>query len=642
MKILRRIVLSVLFAFFGLVCVCDPLNVFAEENSFSNGYATYRVKEVADSKELGYGVYYHRDISTLATDRSGYTNSITVGHEYGQQVNVLEIDTKQDAKLVPYAYLDGSQWVATTVKKAAAQYELKNPGWKVVAAVNGDYFKINNDMKASTGVTIGQGEYYKSVSDHGPINTVAIKNDGEGKQLFNANIAQSYPVLSIYDEKGTVIKKFDIAKVNEEPGNNEIALYYPTRIKSYENGVSNVDVNNAWFVKLGEYSVTTVQGSFYGKGIINSFLNETTTLLNGQFAVKSNNPEVTDMLAEGVQIRCQYEYKDPSVEGIENFIGYPFPIMTEKVVHDEMDKYRHPRTILGQKADGTVVLAVVDGRQNVKDMYGASTVEMAAVMGYYGCVDAWNLDGGGSSTLIVRKQYGWEFGNAFKDDANSQWYVTNSPSDGNERSDGNHLLVVVKTPEMNFDIDELTETSIQLHVALLTDIEKYSNLYVLVNDKFYPVENELVKITGLKKNTVYQFYLYAKDGDNYIDLMTNMKVSTNKSTPTDSSVSVTLFERNGVEQILVRFRIDKPEAVNKVFLVGDQRYLTTSSTILIDKTTEFYNSLKGAKIEIHYQINDALEEEVLELTEYDIDFSCDYVVDELYFTVKEIFKDIFE
>ncbi len=307
-----------------------------------------------------------------------------------------------------------------------------------------------------------------------------------------------------------------------------------------------------------------------------------------------------------------------------------------------MDKYRHPRTILGQKADGTIVLAVVDGRQNVKDMYGASTVEMAAVMGYYGCVDAWNLDGGGSSTLIVRKQYGWEFSNAFKDDANSQWYVTNSPSDGNERSDGNHLLVVVKTPEMNFDIDELTETSIQLHVALLTDIEKYSNLYVLVNDKFYPVENELVKITGLKKNTVYQFYLYAKDGDNYIDLMTNMKVSTNKSSPTDSDVSITLFERNGVEQILVRFRIDKAEAVNKVVLVGDQRYLTTSSTVLIDKSIEFYNSLKDAKVEIYYQINDALEEEILELTEYDIEFACDYVVDELSFTVKDIFKDIFE
>ena len=62
---------------------------------------------------------------------------------------------------------------------------------------------------------------------------------------------------------------------------------------------------------------------------------------------------------------------------------------------------RHPRTAVGKKADGTVVLVVVDGRFKGQ-AEGMSITELQSVMRWLGCKDALNLDGGGSSAMVVR------------------------------------------------------------------------------------------------------------------------------------------------------------------------------------------------------------------------------------------------
>ena len=64
-----------------------------------------------------------------------------------------------------------------------------------------------------------------------------------------------------------------------------------------------------------------------------------------------------------------------------------------------IDRYasRHPRTAIGRTAEGEIVSVVVDGRQEVS--VGATLPELADIMKNAGCVDAINLDGGGSSTL---------------------------------------------------------------------------------------------------------------------------------------------------------------------------------------------------------------------------------------------------
>lgn len=64
---------------------------------------------------------------------------------------------------------------------------------------------------------------------------------------------------------------------------------------------------------------------------------------------------------------------------------------------------RHNRTALGIRKDGSIVLLVADGR--FKESAGLSLNELIQVMQWLGCVEAINLDGGGSSTLYV-KGYG--------------------------------------------------------------------------------------------------------------------------------------------------------------------------------------------------------------------------------------------
>lgn len=59
----------------------------------------------------------------------------------------------------------------------------------------------------------------------------------------------------------------------------------------------------------------------------------------------------------------------------------------------------HPRTAVGRKADGTLLLLVVDGRQ--PESRGVDLAELAQIMHGLGAVEAINLDGGGSSALVV-------------------------------------------------------------------------------------------------------------------------------------------------------------------------------------------------------------------------------------------------
>ena len=58
-----------------------------------------------------------------------------------------------------------------------------------------------------------------------------------------------------------------------------------------------------------------------------------------------------------------------------------------------------PRSAIGYKINGDVIMMVVDGRQ--VDSRGAYLQELAMLMNQFDCEEALNLDGGGSSALVV-------------------------------------------------------------------------------------------------------------------------------------------------------------------------------------------------------------------------------------------------
>ena len=95
----------------------------------------------------------------------------------------------------------------------------------------------------------------------------------------------------------------------------------------------------------------------------------------------------------------------------------------------EFSDTRHPRTAAGVTSDGTVVLIVVDGRQP-EISNGASLADLAYIMSTLDCVNAINLDGGGSSTFILKNEKG-------------ELVTENSPSAGSLRAVANGLMIVL-------------------------------------------------------------------------------------------------------------------------------------------------------------------------------------------------------
>jgi exopolysaccharide biosynthesis protein len=63
---------------------------------------------------------------------------------------------------------------------------------------------------------------------------------------------------------------------------------------------------------------------------------------------------------------------------------------------------KHPRSAVGLLQNGNWVFVVVDGRQ--KHSVGFTLIELAKFMLDLGCTHALNLDGGGSSTMVIKNQ----------------------------------------------------------------------------------------------------------------------------------------------------------------------------------------------------------------------------------------------
>lgn len=78
-----------------------------------------------------------------------------------------------------------------------------------------------------------------------------------------------------------------------------------------------------------------------------------------------------------------------------------------RIVEYDSDKSfytgRHPRTLIGKRADGEVVMVVIDGRFKGRGE-GATIAETAYIARQLGLVEALNLDGGGSSTLWTAQE----------------------------------------------------------------------------------------------------------------------------------------------------------------------------------------------------------------------------------------------
>ena len=196
-------------------------------------------------------------------------------------------------------------------------------------------------------------------------------------------------------------------------------------------------------------------------------------------------------------------YKDRVKEGIAGF-GSTL-IKNGEIAINRTESYysnRASRTAVGITKTGKVVFMVLDGRQEPFSC-GGSMEEIAQIMFEAGCVEAINLDGGGSTTFVA-KQPG--------DDSLS---VINRPSDGYARSVSTSLLMVSTAPSSTeFDHAMIESeykystigTSVKLTAKGISPAGNEVELpegytWAVSDDRFATVSEDGV-FTGLRNGTV--------------------------------------------------------------------------------------------------------------------------------------------
>ena len=548
MRKVRRLFLTVLIALVALVLL-PKRSVLAQSGGLTEtGGAGYIVNERKETNLLDYGIKQYTDIG----------ETLRGGNYYSQQVNVLEIPSSSGVKIVSYANLDGHKWTRDTVRNFASKYEQENPGWRVIAAINGDFFDIDgygNLRYQTNNPLVNDGEYYKTRTAN---SAIGFANDGSQNPIIAGKPTKTdYMRLAVYDEKDAIVAEFNIEKLNALPEAGQTAVYfgvYNTEKKYVPVAVPQEGYQAAFYVEDAELALPNNVDDFYGRGVITKTAVE--TVERGQFAILTNNDEVASALAVGKKIRAQYEFTGAFARAAAVTGHNSHFLKNGEYLSSSLDG-PHPRTLVGVRENGTIVMTVVDGRQQDKGMHGVHVNEMAAIMKHYNCVDAYNLDGGGSSTMIIRD------GDDFK--------VMNSPSDGFERSDSNCLLIVTRDPDIEYEITEVTENSLTVNAEIINSYtHRIEELLVRVGSVTRPVVNGSVTIEGLLSGTQYRVeFLYSAGGANYKIPNLEENIATLKRAPTFFGLDFRKARRN--TRLPSRSMIRKDERPGDGRVVGERR-----------------------------------------------------------------------
>ncbi|WP_197983833.1 phosphodiester glycosidase family protein [Aeromicrobium sp. CFBP 8757] len=285
-----------------------------------------------------------------------------------------------------------------------------------VAGVNGDFFDINSSG-APLGAEVKGGELLKS-SDVGAWTHVGVGTDGIGRAVDMTLDAKAtfagtdHPVASL-----------NAANTLAGSPTGAIVAYTP-RWGTYSRAIGVGGATDVASVLVQDDTVVSVDAASAGSGQIPA----------GAFVLVGREAGATAIraLAPGDPATLAYDLRDDVAEQMKFVIGSNRELVRDGVARPdgELDNDVHPRTVIGFKDGGrTMLLVTNDGRQS--PVNGMTMRELAAFMVGQGAETAWNLDGGGSTTMVARPL------------GETAATVRNSPSDGAERLDPNGVGVFV-------------------------------------------------------------------------------------------------------------------------------------------------------------------------------------------------------
>ena len=318
-------------------------------------------------------------------------------------IRVLVVDSKR-ARLRLAQAMDEIAGAETTSSMAIRHGAL--------AAINGGYFRTTGIVRGEPvgALTIGGKVLSEPVQ-----NRAALALSDDGKQVRPAITHVTMKAELRVNGKATV----PISGFNRPREKDELVVFTPefhrTTLTTPDGIEFIVERNRVTAVRDGAGSQSIPPNGF---------------IVSASGAARES---ALKSLPRGSGVEIKTEVKtDPPLSFNPDFIlgGGPQLIASgKKVFADESKRYsdslyrqRHPRTAIGWRTDGKLILVTVDGRQKLS--VGMTMDELASLMLELGCVEAMNLDGGGSTAMVVKNK------------------IVNSPSDATgERAVSDALLI---------------------------------------------------------------------------------------------------------------------------------------------------------------------------------------------------------
>ena len=115
----------------------------------------------------------------------------------------------------------------------------------------------------------------------------------------------------------------------------------------------------------------------------------------------NNSPEraVAGLDASGHMYVGYFEYDQCIDFGLQNVVSFGPILLTNGKIgeQEDLEAGNNPRTAIGQRKDGAIVMVCIDGRQGASA--GVSQLDLAKFLKSYGVVEALNLDSGSSTSM---------------------------------------------------------------------------------------------------------------------------------------------------------------------------------------------------------------------------------------------------
>lgn len=383
----------------------------------------------AFAAQNGSGTVLYTNKSQL-TKGLTFTNTIYTNPTYGREES-FALELSPDSAVTPMVMACDTIYGGFSISSCIAYAE--SQGYNVVAAMNADYF---NSVKVPLGMVVENG-VYKSSPAHEP--AVVFLPDGKTQVISDPQV--------------------DITLTNHgsdaDPAHNgqTVALsnFNKTRTATggmvlYSDAFSTVSTRTSgegWNVRfkiLSEESKMTpactleLEVTECTESAEPVYIGEGCLVLTAH--ADSGYRGEFEKFAVGDKVTLQTTCNDPALSAARQVTGCGDILIangaiTDPSAWDKQISGVNPRTVLGVKADGTLLLYVIDGRK-ANHSGGVSLTMLANELLALGCQSAVNLDGGGSSAMSVRLPGG------------SACTTVNSPSDGTERPCGSYLLLVTE------------------------------------------------------------------------------------------------------------------------------------------------------------------------------------------------------